>query len=93
MRQAIDYYIEHQKDVIVRRTKYELDKAEARAHILEGLKIAIDNLDESNKNYQGSRNEATAKERLIERFSFSDKQAQAIVDMRLGRLTALERKT
>jgi DNA gyrase subunit A len=92
LRQAMDYYIEHQKDVIVRRTKYELDKAEARAHILEGLKIAIDNLDEVIKIIRGSKNEATAKERLMERFSFSDKQAQAIVDMRLGRLTALERE-
>ncbi|HPD01281.1 MAG TPA: DNA gyrase subunit A, partial [Acetivibrio sp.] len=92
LRQAMDYYIEHQKDVIVRRTKYELDKAEARAHILEGLKIAIDNLDEVIKIIRGSKNETTAKERLMERFSFSDKQAQAIVDMRLGRLTALERE-
>jgi len=92
IRQAIDYYIKHQEDVIVRRTKYDLEKAEARAHILEGLKIAIDNLDEVIKIIRGSKNEAAAKEKLIERFSFSDKQAQAIVDMRLGRLTALERE-
>lgn len=92
LRQAIDYYVEHQKEVIVRRTKFELDKAEARAHILEGLKIAIDNLDEVIKIIRASKNEANAKEGLIQRFSFSDKQAQAIVDMRLGRLTALERE-
>ncbi len=92
LRQAIDHYIDHQKDVIVRRTRFELDKAEARAHILEGLKIAIDNLDEVIKIIRSSNNEANAKERLMERFSFSDRQAQAIVDMRLGRLTALERE-
>jgi len=92
LRQAIDYYVDHQKDVIIRRTKFELDKAEARAHILEGLKIAIDNLDEVIKIIRASKNESNAKESLIQRFSFSDKQAQAIVDMRLGRLTALERE-
>ena len=92
LRQVIDYYVEHQKEVIVRRTKFELDKAEARAHILEGLKIAIDNLDEVIRIIRASKNEANAKEGLIQRFSFSDKQAQAIVDMRLGRLTALERE-
>lgn len=92
LRQAIDYYINHQKEVIVRRTKYELDKAEARAHILEGLKIAIDNLDEVIKIIRGSKSESAAKEGLMQRFNFSEKQAQAIVDMRLGRLTALERE-
>ncbi|MDQ2086005.1 DNA gyrase subunit A [Herbivorax sp. ANBcel31] len=92
MRQAIDYYINHQKDVIVRRTKFDLNKAEARAHILEGLKIAIDNLDEVIRIIRASKSEALAKESLMERFSFTDKQAQAIVDMRLGRLTALERE-
>lgn len=92
LRQAIDYYVDHQKEVIVRRTKYELDKAEARAHILEGLKIAIDNLDEVIKIIRTSKNESAAKENLTNRFAFSDKQAQAIVDMRLGRLTALERE-
>lgn len=92
IRQAIDHYIDHQKDVIVRRTKFDLDKAEARAHILEGLKIAIDNLDEVIKTIRSSKNEALAKERLIEKFSFTERQAQAIVDMRLGRLTALERE-
>ncbi|MFZ5988739.1 MAG: DNA gyrase subunit A [Bacillota bacterium] len=92
LRQAIDHYVNHQKDVIVRRTKYELDKAEARAHILEGLKIAIDNLDEVIRIIRGSKNESLAKQGLMERFGLSEKQAQAIVDMRLGRLTALERE-
>jgi len=92
LRQAIDYYIDHQKDIIVRRTKFDLDKAEARAHILEGLKIAIDNLEEVIRIIRASKNEANAKEALMERFNFSEKQAQAIVDMRLGRLTALERE-
>ncbi|AUG59108.1 DNA gyrase subunit A [Acetivibrio saccincola] len=92
IRQAIDHYIEHQKDVIVRRTKFDLNKAEARAHILEGLRKAIDNLDEVINTIRSSRNEAIAKERLIEKFAFTEKQAQAIVDMRLGRLTALERE-
>ena len=92
LKQAIDYYIDHQKEIIVRRTKFDLDKAEARAHILEGLKIAIDNLDEVIRIIRSSKNEPKAKEALIERFSLSDKQAQAIVDMRFGRLTALERE-
>jgi DNA gyrase subunit A len=92
LRQCIDHYVDHQKEVITRRTRFELDKAEARAHILEGLKIAIDNLDEVIRIIRGSKNEANAKEGLIQRFNFSDKQAQAIVDMRLGRLTALERE-
>jgi len=92
LRQCIDYYIKHQEDVIKRRTKFDLDKAEARAHILEGLRIAIDNLDEVINIIRGSKTEPQAKQRLIERFGLSDKQAQAIVDMRLGRLTALERE-
>lgn len=92
LRQMIDYYIKHQIDVITRRTKFELDKAEARAHILEGLRIAIDNLDEVIKIIRNSKNEAEAKVSLIERFDLSEKQTQAIVDMRLGRLTALERE-
>lgn len=92
IRQALDYYINHQKEVITRRTKFDLEKAEARAHILEGLKIAIDNLDEVIRIIRSSRTEVLAKQGLIERFNFSDKQAQAIVDMRLGRLTGLERE-
>lgn len=92
LRQILDYYIKHQEDVIRRRTKFELDKAEARAHILEGLKIALDHLDEVIRIIRASKNEPIAKAGLIERFGFSDKQAQAIVDMRLGRLTGLERE-
>ena len=92
LRQAIDYYIDHQKEVITRRTKFELDKAEARAHILEGLRIAIDHLDEVIRIIRSSKTEALAKEGLMERFGLSEKQSQAIVDMRLGRLTGLERE-
>lgn len=92
LRQAIDYYVAHQEDVIRRRTRFDLDKAEARAHILEGLRIAIDNLDEVIKIIRTSRTEAIAKQGLMERFGLSEKQAQAIVDMRLGRLTGLERE-
>ncbi|EMS73814.1 DNA gyrase subunit A [Ruminiclostridium cellobioparum] len=92
LRQAIDYYIAHQEDVVRRRTKFELDKAEARAHILEGLKVALDHLDEVIKIIRNSKTEALAKEGLSERFGFSEKQSQAIVDMRLGRLTGLERE-
>jgi DNA gyrase subunit A len=92
LRQVIDHYINHQKDVIIRRTKFELDKAEARAHILEGLKIAIDNMDEVIRIIRSSKTEAIAKEGLISRFGLSEKQAQAIIDMRLGRLTGLERE-
>ncbi|HHV98737.1 MAG TPA: DNA gyrase subunit A [Clostridiaceae bacterium] len=92
LRQVIDHYIDHQKNVITRRTQYELDKAEARAHILEGLLVALDNLDEVINIIRNSRTEAIAKEKLSARFNLSDKQAQAIVDMRLGRLTGLERE-
>lgn len=92
LRQAIDHYINHQRDVITRRTKFELEKAEARAHILEGLKIAIDNLDEVIRIIRSSKTEPLAKQGLMERFGFSEKQSQAIVDMRLGRLTGLERE-
>lgn len=92
LRQIIDHYINHQKEVIVRRTKFDLDKAEARAHILEGLRIAIDNLDEVIRIIRSSKTEALAKEGLMERFGLSEKQSQAIVDMRLGRLTGLERE-
>ena len=92
LRQSLDYYLKHQKEVITRRTRFELEKAEARAHILEGLRIAIDNLDEVIRIIRSSRTEALAKQGLMDRFNFSDKQAQAIVDMRLGRLTGLERE-
>jgi DNA gyrase subunit A len=89
--QALHHYIGHQKDVIRRRTQFELEKAEARKHIVEGLRLAIDHIDEVIAIIRGSRTEDIAKERLIERFGFSEKQAQHIVDMRLGRLTGLER--
>jgi len=92
LKQMLDYYILHQKDVIRRRTAFDLEKAEAAAHILEGLRIAIDHLDEVIRIIRNSRTEALAKERLMEAFLLSDRQAQAIVDMRLGRLTALERE-
>ncbi len=91
LKMALEHYLNHQKEVITRRTKFDLEKAEARAHILEGLKIAIDFLDEVIQIIRSSRTEAIAKERLMERFSLSERQAQAIVDMRLGRLTGLER--
>jgi DNA gyrase subunit A len=90
--EALQYYLGHQKDVIRRRTKFELEKAEARRHIVEGLRIAIDHIDEVIAIIRGSKTEDQAKERLIERFGFSDRQAQHIVDMRLGRLTGLERE-
>ncbi|MGI6085835.1 MAG: DNA gyrase subunit A [Acetivibrionales bacterium] len=92
LKEFIKYYLLHQEEIIRRRTAYELEKSEARAHILEGLKIAHDNIDEVINIVRSSRTEALAKERLMERFSFSEKQAQAIVDMRLGRLTGLERE-
>ena len=92
LKEAIQYYIGHQEIIIRRRTRYDLEKAEARAHILEGLKIAIDHLDEVISIIRSSRTENLAKEGLTERFGLSDKQSQAIVDMRLGRLTGLERE-
>lgn len=91
LKQVLHHYLEHQKDVIVRRTKYELQKAEARAHILEGLIIALDNIDEIVEMIKKSPDAPTAKASLIERFALSEKQAQAILDMRLQRLTGLER--
>lgn len=90
MREVIDCYISHQKEVIVRRTRYDMKKAEARAHILEGLKKALDNIDEVIRIIRSSYNEA--KDRLIEAFGFSDAQAQAILDMRLIRLQGLEKE-
>ena len=90
LRQCLDYYIDHRKNVIVRRTKFELDKALARAHILEGLRIAIDNIDEVIQIIRTSYDDA--KERLIERFGLSDIQAQAILDMRLKTLSGLQRE-
>lgn len=85
-------YLEHQKDVVTRRTKYELNKAEERAHIIKGLLIALDHIDEVIKLIRASRTTAAAKEALMSRFSLSDAQAQAIVDMRLRQLTGLARE-
>ena len=90
LRQCLDYYIDHRKNVILRRTKFELDKALARAHILEGLKIALDNIDEVINIIRNSYDDA--KERLMKRFGLSDIQAQAILDMRLKTLSGLQRE-
>ena len=92
LREMIYYYLEHQKDVVTRRTRFDLDKAQARAHILEGLLKALDHIDEIVQIIRSSENPNAAKTALIERFQFSDKQAQAILDMRLARLTGLERE-
>ena len=91
LKEMLHYYLEHQKDVVTRRTKYELNKAEERAHILQGLLIALDNIDEVIKIIRGSADVASAKLELMDRFGLSDAQAQAIVDMRLRALTGLER--
>ena len=91
LRQMIHHYLEHQEDVIRRRTQYDLNKAEARSHILEGLIIALDNIDEVIKLIRSSRTGQEAKEGLMSRFGLSERQAQAILDMRLQRLTGLER--
>ena len=90
--EMLNHYLVHQKDVVTRRTKYELNKAEERAHILQGLLIALDNIDEVIQIIRSSRATQDAKERLIERFGLTDVQAQAIVDMRLRALTGLERE-
>ena len=90
LRQCLDYYLEHRKDVTLRRTQFELDKALARAHILEGLRIAIDNIDEVIAIIRNSYDDA--KEKLMERFGLSEIQAQAILDMRLRTLQGLQRE-
>lgn len=92
LREMLYHYIAHQKDVVTRRTQFDLDKARERLHILEGLMIALDNIDEVIAIIKASANGAEAKERLIARFGFSERQAQAILDMRLQRLTGLERE-
>nr|NNM91227.1 DNA gyrase subunit A [Bacilli bacterium] len=92
LKQLLFYYVEHQKEVIMRRTQYDLRKAEARAHILEGLRIALDHLDEVIALIRASANAEMARNGLIERFALSEEQAQAILDMRLQRLTGLERE-
>ena len=90
--EVLNYYLLHQKDVVTRRTKFDLNKAEERAHILQGLLIALDNIDEVISIIRSSRSTPEAKERLIERFALTEEQAQAIVDMRLRALTGLERE-
>ena len=90
--EMLHHYLNHQEEVVTRRTKYELNKAEERAHILQGLLIALDNIDEVIKIIRGSANVQTAKSELMERFDLSEVQAQAIVDMRLRALTGLERE-
>jgi DNA gyrase subunit A len=92
LHQMLEYYLKHQKEVVTRRTIYDLNKAEERAHILKGLIIALDNIDEVIRIIRGSANGPAAKEKLIERFALSDVQAQAIIDMRLRALTGLERE-
>lgn len=92
LKEIIKHYIAHQRDVIIRRTKYELRKAEDRAHILEGFKIALDNIDEIVSIIRSSKTTTEAKARMINRFSLSDIQADAIVEMRLRSLTGLERE-
>ncbi len=89
--ELLNYYLLHQKDVVTRRTRYDLNKAEERAHIVHGLLIALDNIDEVIKIIRGSADVATAKQQLMERFALSEAQANAIVEMRLRALTGLER--
>lgn len=91
LKSALQYFIAHEKDVTTRRVRFDLEKAEARRHIVEGLRIAIDNIDEVIRIIRSSATEDIAKQSLSGRFGFSDRQAQHIVDMRLGRLTGLER--
>ena len=92
LREMLYYYLEHQKTVVTRRTKYDLEKAEERLHIIEGLLKALDNIDEVIATIKASPNVGEARTNLMERFGFSEKQAQAILDMRLQRLTGLERE-
>ena len=92
LKEILQYFILHRKEIIIRRTRYDLAKAEDQAHILEGLKVALDNLDEVVALIRASKSPAEAKSQLIQKFSLSEKQAQAILDMRLQRLTGLERE-
>lgn len=92
LKEMLYYFVEHQKDVIVRRTKFELNKAEAEAHILEGLRIALDHIDQVIEIIRSSANDEMARNNLMNSFGLSEKQAQAILDMRLKRLTGLERE-
>lgn len=90
--QMLQYYLKHQEEVVTRRTQYDLNKAEERAHIVEGLLIALDNIDEVIQLIRASKTAAEAKEKLMERFSLSEPQANSIVEMRLRALTGLERE-
>jgi DNA gyrase subunit A len=92
LREVLDRFVDHRKEIVTRRCIFELKKAEERAHLLEGFKIALENLDEVIAIIKGSANPAEARERLIGRFSFSERQAQAILELRLHRLTGLERE-
>lgn len=92
LHQMLEEYLKHQEEVVTRRTQYDLNKAEERAHILKGLLIALDNIDEVIRIIRGAANVADAKNQLMERFGLSDAQSQAIVDMRLRALTGLERE-
>jgi DNA gyrase subunit A len=92
LKDILQYFVLHRKEIVIRRTRYDLKKAEDQAHILEGLKIALDNLDDVVALIRASKTPAEAKDQLIEKFSLSAKQAQAILDMRLQRLTGLERE-
>ena len=92
LKEILEYFILHRKEIVIRRTRYDLDKAEARAHILEGLKVALDNLDDVVALIRQARSPAEAKDALIERYDLTPIQAQAILDMRLQRLTGLERE-
>ncbi len=90
LKQMLHYYIEHRKDVVIRRTRFDLERAQARAHILQGLLLALDHIDEVIHIIRSSQDDSEARRRLEERFGFTDKQSQAILDMRLRRLTGLE---
>lgn len=92
LKQMLNHYIDHQEIVVTRRTKYDLAKAEERAHIVEGLKIAVDNIDEVVRIIRSSQNDAESKERLNQRFGLTDRQAQAVIEMQLRRLTGLARE-
>ncbi|SFB29727.1 DNA gyrase subunit A [Lentibacillus halodurans] len=92
IKQCLEYYLEHQKEIVKRRTAFELRKAEARAHILEGLRVALDHLDDVISLIRNSKTTDVARDGLMERFGLTEKQAQAILDMRLQRLTGLERE-
>ena len=92
LKQMLNHYIDHQENVVTRRTKHDLARAEERAHIVEGLKIAVDNIDEVIKIIRSSRTDSESKERLNQRFGLTDRQAQAVIEMQLRRLTGLARE-